>query len=122
MKPIVRIPAASEAPGKRKWRHCPALPNPQQPNHRTATLLGRELKELTSEIRYQSPSLQGGAISSNARVAESLFQRPTGEGRESVIAAFFWLSRPARRLEGDARQEHVGQRKGRNHVSSRRDL
>ena len=61
-----------------------------------ATALGVELKELTSE--YQ-PELQGGAIKANARVAESLFRKATGEGRESVIAAIFWLKDP-RALEG----------------------
>lgn len=35
--------------------------------------------------------LEGGAIKANARVAESLFKKATGDGREGVIAAIFWL-------------------------------
>jgi hypothetical protein len=35
--------------------------------------------------------LQSGAIKANAKVAESLFRRATGEGREGVVAAIFWL-------------------------------
>jgi hypothetical protein len=35
--------------------------------------------------------LKAGAIKANAKVAESLFRRATGEGREGVVAAIFWL-------------------------------
>jgi hypothetical protein len=35
--------------------------------------------------------LDGAAIEANAKVAESLFRRATGEGREAVTAAIFWL-------------------------------
>jgi hypothetical protein len=31
------------------------------------------------------------AIKANAKAAKSLFRRATGEGRESVVAAIFWL-------------------------------
>jgi len=72
-----------------------------------AIALGVEIDELTSE--YQA-ELQGGAIKANARVAESLFRKATGEGRESVIAAIFWLKTRARWKETHA-QEHVGSRK-----------
>lgn len=40
--------------------------------------------------------LQSGHIKANARVAESLFRKATGEGRESVTAAIFWLKTRAR--------------------------
>ncbi len=40
--------------------------------------------------------LEGGHIKANARVAESLFRKATGEGRESVTAAIFWLKTRAR--------------------------
>jgi hypothetical protein len=35
--------------------------------------------------------LTGGQIKANARVAESLYRKAIGEGRESVTAAIFWL-------------------------------
>jgi hypothetical protein len=35
--------------------------------------------------------LKAGAIKANAKVAESLYRRATGEGREGVVAAIFWL-------------------------------
>jgi hypothetical protein len=43
-------------------------------------------------LRRLYPSeLAGAHIKANARVAESLFRRATGEGREAVTAAIFWL-------------------------------
>ena len=36
-------------------------------------------------------ALAGGRIKANARVAESLYRKATGEGREAVTAAIFWL-------------------------------
>lgn len=40
--------------------------------------------------------LDSGQIKANARVAESLFRKAIGEGRESVTAAIFWLKTRAR--------------------------
>jgi hypothetical protein len=37
--------------------------------------------------------LEAAPIKANARVAENLFRRATGEGREAVIAAIFWAER-----------------------------
>ena len=63
----------------------------------SAIALGVEIDELTSEIPGRDS--RAGAIKANARVAESLFRKATGEGRESVIAAIFWLKTPCA-LEG----------------------
>ena len=41
---------------------------------------------------------------------KACFRKATGEGRESVIAAIFWLKTRARWKETHA-QEHVGSRK-----------
>ncbi len=46
--------------------------------------------------RDYAKELAGGAIKANARVAESLFRKATGDGRESVTAAIFWLKTRAR--------------------------
>jgi len=48
-----------------------------------------------------------GAIKANARVAESLYRKAVGEGRESVTAAIFWLKTRARWKEVSA-HEHSG--------------
>lgn len=40
--------------------------------------------------------LDCGAIKANARVAESLYRKALGDGRESVTAAIFWLKTRAR--------------------------
>lgn len=46
--------------------------------------------------RDYAGELASGGIKANARVAESLFRKATGEGRESVTAAIFWLKTRAR--------------------------
>jgi hypothetical protein len=43
-----------------------------------------------------SAAIESGRIKANAKVAESLFRKATGEGRESVTAAIFWLKTRAR--------------------------
>ena len=41
-------------------------------------------------------ALAQGRIKANARVAENLYRKATGEGREAVTAAIFWLKTRAR--------------------------
>ena len=40
--------------------------------------------------------LKSGGIKANARVAESLYRKALGDGREAVTAAIFWLKTRAR--------------------------
>jgi hypothetical protein len=40
--------------------------------------------------------LDCGGMKANAKVAENLYRKATGEGRESVTAAIFWLKARAR--------------------------
>ena len=54
-------------------------------------------------LRYAG-ELASGHIKANAKVAENLFRKATGEGRESVIAAIFWLKARARWTESNAHQ------------------
>jgi hypothetical protein len=54
--------------------------------------------------------LAGGQIKANARVAESLYRKAIGEGRESVTAAIFWLKTRARWKETSV-HEHVAEEK-----------
>jgi len=51
--------------------------------------------------------LATGASKANARVAESLYRKAIGEGRESVTAAIFWLKTRARWKESSV-HEHGG--------------
>jgi hypothetical protein len=48
--------------------------------------LDRELVE-----RVFARELAAGQIKANARVAESLYRKAVGDGRQSVTAAIFWL-------------------------------
>jgi hypothetical protein len=41
--------------------------------------------------RLYRAELDSGHIKTNSKVAENLFRKATGEGREAVIAAIFWL-------------------------------
>ena len=41
--------------------------------------------------KHYRPELDHGHTKANARVAENLYCRATGEGREAVVAAIFWL-------------------------------
>ncbi|HTV69114.1 MAG TPA: hypothetical protein VMF90_11315 [Rhizobiaceae bacterium] len=51
--------------------------------------------------------LAGGHIKANARVAENLYRKATGDGREAVTAAIFWLKTRARWKETSV-HEHGG--------------
>lgn len=54
-----------------------------------------------------SDQLAEGHIKTNARVAESLYRIATGQGREAVTAAIFWLKARAQWKEVSA-HEHSG--------------
>jgi hypothetical protein len=51
--------------------------------------------------------LESGQIKANARVAENLYRKATGDGREAVTAAIFWLKARARWKEVSV-TEHAG--------------
>lgn len=65
-----------------------------------ARVMGIDEDTLTA---HYAASIEKGRIKANARVAESLFRKATGEGRESVTAAIFWLKTRARWKEISAR-------------------
>lgn len=58
-----------------------------------ATVLEVDIEVLKSVCAQE---LKSGHIKANARVAENLFRKATGEGKESVTAAIFWLKTRAR--------------------------
>jgi hypothetical protein len=41
--------------------------------------------------KHYPEELRLGHVKANAKVAENLFRKATGDGRESVIAAIFWM-------------------------------
>ena len=53
-----------------------------------AGVIGIDPKTLRKHYR---PELDHGHVKANAKVAENLYRKATGEGREAVIAAIFWL-------------------------------
>jgi hypothetical protein len=68
-----------------------------------ARVLDIDVDELKASYEKE---LAGGHIKANARVAESLYRKAIGEGRESVTAAIFWLKTRARWKEVSV-HEHV---------------
>jgi hypothetical protein len=53
-----------------------------------AGVIGVDPKTLRKHYRSE---LDHGHVKANAKVAENLYRKATGEGREAVIAAIFWL-------------------------------
>ena len=58
--------------------------------------------------KHYRDELDTGQIKATAKVAESLFRKATGEGREAVVAAIFWLKTRAGWKETSV-QEHTGE-------------
>ena len=58
------------------------------PEAEIAALVGIDAKTLRKHYRHE---LDHGHIKANAKVAENLYRMATGEGREAVTAAIFWL-------------------------------
>ena len=53
-----------------------------------AGVIGIDPKTLRKYYRHQ---LDHGHVKANVKVAENLYRKATGEGREAVVAAIFWL-------------------------------
>jgi hypothetical protein len=58
-----------------------------------ACVLAIDEEELKATYSHE---LESSALKANARMAESLYRKAIGEGRESVTAAIFWLKTRAR--------------------------
>jgi hypothetical protein len=74
------------------------------PQHDIARVLGIHDDTLREHYRDELDKANAEAC---ARVAENLFRKATGDGRESVTAAIFWLKTRARWKETSV-QEHTG--------------
>ena len=74
-----------------------------------ATDIARVLGTQEPELRRDyADELVCGGIKANARDAENLFRKATGEGREAVTASIFWLKTRARWKETHAGEQQAG--------------
>ena len=78
-------PAHKPDPASR--RQVEALAGYGIPEAEIAEVVGIDPKTL----RNYRGELKHGHVKANAKVAENLFRKATGEGREAAIAAIFWL-------------------------------
>ena len=65
--------------------------------------------------RHYPRELDASQVRTNAKIAENLYRKATGDGREAVTAAIFWLKTPARwketsvhELGGSPELPHIG--------------
>jgi hypothetical protein len=94
----------SHKPDPELRRQVEALAGFGIPEADIAGLIGIDPKTLRKHYRQE---LDHGHTKANAKVAENLFRKATGDGRESVTAAIFWLKAPARWKETTL-NEHAG--------------
>ena len=69
-----------------------------------ACVLDVDPKTLRKHYRKE---LDKGHIKATAKVAENLYRKATGEGREAVIAAIFWLKTRAGWKETSVQENHA---------------
>ena len=70
-----------------------------------AGVIGVDPKTLRKHYRSE---LDHGHVKANAKVAENLYRKATGDGRESVIAAIFWLKTRAGWKETSVQELNAG--------------
>jgi hypothetical protein len=58
------------------------------PREDIARAIGVDAKTLR---RHMADEIEFGGVEANAKVAQALFRRATGDGPQSVVAAIFWL-------------------------------
>lgn len=78
----------SHKPDPQTRRQVEAMAGYGVPESDIAGVVGVSPKTLRRHYRSE---LDHGHVKANAKVAESLFRKATGEGREAVTAAIFWL-------------------------------
>jgi hypothetical protein len=78
----------SHTPDPQSRRQVETLAGFGIPEPDIAGVLGIDPKTLRKHYRHE---LDHGHVKANAKVAENLYRKATGDGRESVIAAIFWL-------------------------------
>ena len=84
-------PAHEPTPMSR--RNVEALAGYGVPEIDIAGVIGIDPKTLR---KHYPQELRYGHVKANAKVAENLFRKATGDGREAVIAAIFWMKTRAK--------------------------
>ena len=102
------MPRPSCQPDAATRRQVEAMAGFGVPESDIAGVVGIDPKTLRKHYRGE---LDLGHVKANLRVAENLYRKATGDGRESVIAAIFWLKTRARWRETNV-HEIVGSQGG----------
>jgi hypothetical protein len=89
------------APDPASRRQVEAMAGFGMPEAGIARMIG--VDATTLQKRYPE-ELAIGEFKANARVAENLYRKATGEGREAVIASIFWLKARAGWRETNAHE------------------
>jgi len=87
------MPRRAHAPDHATRRQVEAMAGYGVPEHEIAAVIGIDAKTLRKHYREE---LSLGHTKANVKVAENLYRKACGEGRESVTAAIFWLKTRAR--------------------------
>ena len=82
------MPRQAHAPDSVQRRQVEALAGYGVPEPDISGMLGIDPETLRKHYRQE---LDHGHTKANVKVAENLFRKATGDGRESVTAAIFWL-------------------------------
>jgi hypothetical protein len=82
------MPRPAHQPDPQTRRQVEAMAGYGVPETDIAGVVGIDPKTLRKHYRSE---LDHGHVKANAKVAENLYRKATGEGREAVIAAIFWL-------------------------------
>jgi hypothetical protein len=96
-------PAHKPDPASR--RQVEALAGYGAPEIDIAGVVGIDPKSLRKHYREE---LDNGHVKANAKVAENLYRKATGDGREAVIAAIFWLKTRAGWKETVVNEHTIG--------------
>jgi hypothetical protein len=94
----------AHTPDPLQRRQIEALAGYGVPEAEIAAMVSIDAKTLRKHYRHE---LDHGHTKANAKVAENLYRKATGDGRESVTAAIFWLKARARWKEVLV-NEHAG--------------
>src|SRR5215211_628122 len=97
----------SHDPTAMSRRNVEALAGYGVPEVDIAGVIGIDPKTLR---RHYATELKFGHVKANAKVAENLFRKATGDGREAVIAAIFWMKTRARWKETAVHETEITHR------------
>jgi hypothetical protein len=91
----------AHVPDPQHRRQVEAMSGYGVPEAEIAGVLGIDAKTLRKHYGHE---LKHGHTKANTRVAENLYRKATGDGREAVVAAIFWLKTRAGWKETSVRE------------------